>query len=539
MISNIIRRLRDNDSSVRLTLIDSVSIMSSRISRPSFSLFLKPFMEAISVEQDQSSQIGSALCLASAIDASPDPDVAQLHRLVPRLMKLMKKDCFKAKPALLTLIGSIVSAGGASSRNLLEHLVPVLVEFLSSEDWAARKASAETLQRLAVAEKEMVSVFKSPCLSAFESRRYDRVKSAREAMVQMMEAWKEVPDADDELSQRFPTKSSSNEYGTDGGRNSVTHPARKFNSSSNKTNASPNRTSTTPVRERSPKKTGGNKSTPALFRKLERKKPANLKVEIAVSQTPPSNTVNVFQERGKRVEEYEEVEDNRRHRPETRRALFNRNSDDKMHKFGASRVVPLQVEEQLESTVVATIKSGDPHENQNASEDLSLIRRQLIQIENQQSSLMDLLQRFMGSSQNGMQSLETRVHGLEVALDGISYDLAVSTGRISNTEPSGTCCILPGAEFLSPKFWRRTEGRYSISRLLGSPLRASTNTADREETTGTLKLDSRRFRHQSGGGLVVNPLAEISGGPRQSPEVHLNRLPKPAFHGYEPMRGEK
>lgn len=132
-------------------------------------------MEAISVEQDQSSQIGSALCLASAIDASADPDVAQLQRLVPRLMKLLRSDTYKAKPALLTLIKSIVSAGGCSSRTLLGHLVPVLVELLSSEDWAVRKAAAEALERLAVVESNFVSGFKSSCLSIFESRRYDRV----------------------------------------------------------------------------------------------------------------------------------------------------------------------------------------------------------------------------------------------------------------------------------------------------------------------------------------------------------------------------
>ena len=39
-----------------------------------------------------------------------------------------------------------------------------------------------------------------------------------------------------------------------------------------------------------------------------------------------------------------------------------------------------------------------------------------------------------------------------MALDEISYDLAVSSGKIPNTDSAdNTCCKLPGAEFLSPK----------------------------------------------------------------------------------------
>lgn len=61
-----------------------------------------------------------------------------------------------------------------------------------------------------------------------------------------------------------------------------------------------------------------------------------------------------------------------------------------------------------------------------------------------------------------MNSLETRVNGLEKALDEISYDLALSTGKISNTDSAGkACCMLPAADFLSPKFWKRAEGQYS------------------------------------------------------------------------------
>ena len=58
-----------------------------------------------------------------------------------------------------------------------------------------------------------------------------------------------------------------------------------------------------------------------------------------------------------------------------------------------------------------------------------------------------------------MRSLETRVSGLEVALDEISHDLSVPSGRVDH------CCRIPMADLLSPKFWRRTENKCSAQVL--------------------------------------------------------------------------
>ncbi|KAF2316027.1 hypothetical protein GH714_040822 [Hevea brasiliensis] len=110
-----------------------------------------------------------------------------------------------------------------------------------------------------------------------------------------------------------------------------------------------------------------------------------------------------------------------------------------------------------------------------------------------------------------MRSLETRVHGLELALDEISYDLAVSSGRMTNSHRT-TCCMLPGADFLSSKFWRKTESCYSTSRFssTGTPsLAAIRHRAVKNGNTGTQNLESHRLQLQGGGGFIVNPLAEI------------------------------
>lgn len=65
-----------------------------------------------------------------------------------------------------------------------------------------------------------------------------------------------------------------------------------------------------------------------------------------------------------------------------------------------------------------------------------------------------------------MNYLETRVQGLEMVLEDISFDLGLTSGRFPNRDSlDNKRCKLPGADFLSSKFWRKDEGRYFNSRL--------------------------------------------------------------------------
>lgn len=123
-----------------------------------------------------------------------------------------------------------------------------------------------------------------------------------------------------------------------------------------------------------------------------------------------------------------------------------------------------------------------------------------------------------------MRSLETRVHGLELALDEISFDLAVSTGRMSRSDAAGAiCCKLPGAEFLSSKLWKKTEGHFSTSRFSVSDGNTSVagvrNIPDKNGDREGFKLENRRYRLQGGRGFIVNPLAEMPRRSLQIPEV--------------------
>ncbi|KAI7750947.1 hypothetical protein M8C21_009139, partial [Ambrosia artemisiifolia] len=234
--------------------------------------------------------------------------------------------------------------------------------------------------------------------------------------------------------------------------------------------------------ENSSKKTG-----PAMFRKLDRKKHATVTVPNPAS--PLS------------------VDDNKTARPETKRAIFNEIVDEEVHEseYQSAR---------LSATVVESNITEDIHKSRKDSEELSLIRNHLVQIETRQANLVELLEKFTRSSETGMRSLETRVHGLELTLDEISFDLARSTGRLSHPETTQTmCCSLPGAGFLTSKLWAKTEIQRSNARISSSPFAARSHMSGKNMNFESCNPEKRGFRRREGGsGLIKNPLAVVHHG---------------------------
>ncbi|XWS51042.1 hypothetical protein CRYUN_Cryun12cG0142100 [Craigia yunnanensis] len=532
ILSSLLRRLRDPDSAVRSACVDAVSSLSANLTKCNFySSFLKPLSDALFTEQEPNAQIGAALCFSAAIDGSLDPDPVRLGRMLTKLEKLVKSDGCKAKAAVLVVIGSVIGSGGASNlgQTMMKGLVGCLIGFLSSEDWTARKRAAEALGRLAVVERDSLAEFKTGCMKVFQARRFDKVKAAREVMSQMLEAWKQVPDVSEEASPLPPSQASSKEDESDGryppgskisSNANVTAPKTRKKPTLTTRSTPPDSSFETTARKRSPVK--------ATIQKVNGRKPLDWRVEIAVPHpaTVTGAHEDSLKERRENVLHRRNNEDVKSAKFEIKRSLFsNKNPDDKPHKFGGSksgsRVAPCH-EETPESTGVVSNASENLHANHKDCEDLSLIRNQLVQIEKQQSTLLDLLQRFICSSQTGMNSLETRVHSLELALDEISYDLAVSTGRMS-TSSRTTCCLLPAAGFWSSKFWRKKDGRYTTSRFSTSSgtssVPATRYRADRNCNVETFKIENHRLRLQGGGGFVMNPLAEIHSDSRPFSDI--------------------
>ncbi|KAF5726782.1 ARM repeat superfamily protein putative isoform 3 [Tripterygium wilfordii] len=533
IVSTVQRRLRDSDSSVRSACVDACTAMSAQITSPPFSVISKPLIESLVVEQDLNSQVGAAMCLAAAIEVAPEPETEQLRKLLPRLGKLMRSQGFKAKAAVLGVIRSVVGVGGATSKGILDALVPCVVEFLSSEDWTARKAAAEALEKLAVAERELAKQYKAACMNALESRRFDKVKVVRETMNHTLELWKEIPGIE-ELQNGLPPSQSRSSSSANNAKVCSLSMSKRSDDGGLKTppqkktiptNRSPPSDSfvTTAKRSSTPLSTSRSSNATAI-RKLNHNKSSEWKIEITGPQSPSLTAAceDNFKRCEDRILEPVDNVNNENSTTQTKQVLFSSIRDDKMHKFGGlrsgSRVVPFN------DNHCSDVVSNDMEEvysDQKDAEDLSLIREQLVQIENQQSSLLDLLQRFIGSSRSGINSLETRVHGLEKALDEISYDLAVSHGRIPNPESSeNICCKLPGAEFLSPKLWRRTGSRYSTSRY------CSSGSMIKEASSEIYKLDGQSFHHRSREGFIMNPLADDRSNSSGNSAPHPNFISK-------------
>ncbi|KAG2262187.1 hypothetical protein Bca52824_069266 [Brassica carinata] len=341
MVSTVLRRLRDPDSSVRAACAAASVDMTVNVTEPPFSVLAGPMIEALIHDCDANAQVGAALCLAAAVDAAEDHDVEQLQRALPRIGKLLKSEGFKAKPELLGAIGSVIGAVGGrnSDKAVLDWLLPNVLEFLSSDDWHARKAAAEVMARVATAEEELAPLYKKACLGVLESRRFDKVKVVRETMNHTLSLWKQLDDDSLEIN-------------------------------------------TLKSKEKNP-------------------------------NVPTSSKLN-------------DVEDESKEKRTlgTKRVLFP--------------AKPKPSKATIKPQVVDVVQSSDEEESSsssqrnNAEEELTLIRNQITQIEKQQSSLLDLFQRFMESSQNEMQSLGRRVRCLETSFSVLSTDLLVSRNITQN-----------------------------------------------------------------------------------------------------------
>lgn len=131
-------------------------------------------------------------------------------------------------------------------------------------------------------------------------------------------------------------------------------------------------------------------------RELDHETFADLKLE-----TPESKSSALSQDREDNIKRCDfevskpsQNQDQGNSRAEIKRVVFSKMSDERVYKFGSlksgSRVVPLYDDNPDSDFMVNNV--NEVCENPQDVEDFSLIREQLIQIENQQSNLLDLLQ---------------------------------------------------------------------------------------------------------------------------------------------------
>lgn len=554
MITNIVRRLRDPDSSIRDACVETMGTLAAKVFPTSSSgeggaafagplgVFAKPLFDAMS-EQNRGVQVGAAMSLARVIDCFSDPSPGALQRLCPRIIKFLNSPTFTAKAALLSVVASIVQAGGATSHQCLATLVACLEDCLKCNDWATRKASSETLSCMASNIAPSLGAFKLSVIEALESCRFDKVKPVRDVVVQTLQVWKRIP-----TPESVPDRTSAVKENTFIENQDCYLPGRKAEGfvdgaavlkSASQVNSTyqfldgsfglgharsaVNKLPGSIQKKRAP--LIDKRANPDFFQKVDKKDSGDWQIDIAVpralggsvQQASEVDVLNsqssvVSKERKKFLDHSSFCRSSLDGNVDTadRQELIGPLSRQPGEPLGGSMptsgiVIENQVFEEnvgMSSTkgrrsrpkvtkpdscldpalqheegdvgawalgvglVSSSSSSTTCGQGANSGNDLASIQRQLFQIENQQSNLLEQLQKFMNSSHESLLGLEVRMAGVESAVSNLVQDLA--SGRCNGN--SVRCCgkFLAG-DFLSSKFWKKNENRgYSQDRCLSS-----------------------------------------------------------------------
>ncbi|CAA6672100.1 unnamed protein product [Spirodela intermedia] len=478
MITSIVRRLRDQDSVVRDACAETVGILASHLGGfrlgdgGAIVVLSKPLFEALG-EQNRYVQTGAAMCLTRVFDEASEAPISFLPQMLTRIVKLLKNPHFMAKPALIDLIRSIIQAGGASAVQTLSLAVNSIQEALKSSDWTTRKAAAVAL--LGIAESaELLSgslrPLKASSIHSLECCRFDKVKPVRDAAVQALSSWKSIPGLDSLEALEADSLTKENVSRVDYSESTSPSVGGWKDAFLRKVGRSASRDNCTSMTKRSPlsiRKGSQNNAQDHLYSRAD-----DWHVEISLPKTritPPVETLheesegscvtksfegkndNAIPRQGKNYG-YDQLDDN----PECSATsdLVNMSFETKhatvapdfieegnsvnlsrpKHRFRAD--MDLATDGYLDKTkeyksIIPGVFCGCPSSSPG---ELALIRKQLLDIERKQSSLMDLMQVrfwFTTNSMDALSVLQSKVHNLEITVDKIAQDFSMSRNCVS------------------------------------------------------------------------------------------------------------
>ncbi|CAJ2639698.1 unnamed protein product [Trifolium pratense] len=487
IISHIIKRLKDTDSASRDACRDTIGAISVIYLRTEnngssgsngslVGLFVKPLFEAMG-EQNKVVQAGAAVCMAKMVEATAavneDGDVAVVpvgafQKMCPRICKFINSPNFLAKAAILPVV-SALSQTGAIAPQSLENLLPSIHDCLSSNDWATRKAAAETLSSLALHSSSLIIDKTAPTVALLETCWCDKIKPVRESMTEALQLWKKIAGKGDGSSH------DSKPLSSDGGNPesavlSESSDLKKANSDERKTDPSvkdlPTSSSNTDSNSKAKAASNSEKAVvilkkkppvlndkvlnPEFFQNLEKRGSDDLPVEVVV----PRRCLNSSSSNNEEESEASAKDLSERTNPvgNVPNDGFHRASNNKYHGLekgndGSSRQRNYEdfaherySERRMNSKELRT-KANDTNEGfsradgqsevplSNNRGNLLAIQRQLTQLERQQVHLMNMLQDFMGGSHDSMVTLENRVRGLERIVEDMLQDLSISSSR--------------------------------------------------------------------------------------------------------------
>ncbi|KAK6152129.1 hypothetical protein DH2020_014764 [Rehmannia glutinosa] len=530
MVASIVKRLKDSDSVVRESCIETVGVLASKLSGSRiendgiFILLVRPLFEALS-EQNKQLQSGSALCLSRIIDNIHDPPPLVLQNMLSKTVKLLKNPHFMAKPAVIELNRSIVLAGGALTHSSLTAALTSIQESLKNSDWSTRKAACAALGDIASCGVACLSSFRTSCLRCLESCRFDKVKPVRDIALQALQLWRNLPRPDTPEPSEAGSSIKEISYRDDyGDTTSASDPTLKditvINELAKKR---------IPVSSRKAGRTYSEKSQQSVT--------DDWHIEIAI---PKSQTASVGENQNnesegssvtKRCERnnadvwsiknigYDYIEVGDKHECSSVSNVFPESVKSKVvtahcdalddaslvkstgtsQQFAADEV---SIEEQRYLTRMhdrrsldSTVTESTSHVMRDCSQtekDMALIRNQLLEIENKQSNMMDVLKALTTTIVDSMSKLQLKVSNLELVVDKMAQE-PVHGGRYS--EPLTSKFQKRGPSIASPRLSTCTP-RSSVDSVRRPPLLPIKHTSVQEDHTFS-RSRSSSFRKQN------------------------------------------
>ncbi|XP_047336761.1 microtubule-associated protein TORTIFOLIA1-like [Impatiens glandulifera] len=448
IISHIVKRLKDSDYGVRDSCRDAIGALSAQYLKGDNStdngglasvvtLFVKPLFEAMS-EQNKGVQAGSAICLAKMIESASNPPLASFQKICPRVCKHLNNPNFLAKASLLPVVSSLSQVGAIPSQSL-EPLLQSIHDCLGSTEWATRKAAAETLICLASNSSDLVMDTAASTLTVLEACRFDKIKPVRDSVTEALQLWKKMVGkggdgaSDDQKASSHDSETSEAAAAQPGMKDQSERggsaPSAKDSSRGSSPSDSSSKGKTANIlnkavgilKKKAPTLTD-RELNPDFFQKLETRGSGDFPVEVVV---PRQHQNQSSTQKPEESEELISTETMRNSMPNEVTAN--------------SRVSAIGHSRQQDSDDFARDKLGEERDNGKDSRTNWLaIQRQLLQLERQQSHLMNMLQDFMGGSHDTMLTLESRVRGLERIVEDMARDLSISSSGRRGYEGSSS-----------------------------------------------------------------------------------------------------
>ncbi|KAH0469736.1 hypothetical protein IEQ34_001294 [Dendrobium chrysotoxum] len=493
IINLIVRRLKDpvSDASLRDACGDAAGSLAAIYLRsnaeetgngrtgaaaPVAGLFVKPLLEVMG-EQSKTVQAGAAMCLGKVVEGGGGGGgAAAFQRLCPRICKMIGAQSCLAKGSLLSVLSKLAQVGAISSQSIPNVLQSVR-ECLENNDWATRKAAADTLSVLASQSSHLVADAASQTIASLEACRFDKVKPVRESMMEALQLWKKISDKGENYtpeslkvveSGHADENLDSKDFNLNSDRPESVKDSSADSSSTGGVPLSHGKCTILPenaadlLKIKAPS-LKDKELNPEFFQKLESRNSDDVPVEVVVPRKRPQSSHSKDGKekgsadgdpRGDRgvaagCELNENLEHSYRRYNTTERRLGahgrQQNSDflarDKLSEQFRFRDLKLRA---CDASNRVEFNPGDSFAGRssisrtdglvessfmNNNVNWLGIQRQLSHLERQQAYLMNMLQDFMEGSHDSLITLEDRVHGLERVVEEMARDLSISAGR--------------------------------------------------------------------------------------------------------------